>query len=108
MTYFQGIFAPWKIVAWGFAGIVNDMIFVYNVLMLLVWFGLNILNCFAWVVIYSVYLEFGDLSKIQDLARLKVIRLKYYQHLSLGIIYFKIATYNADDILYLPIDGHNE
>ena len=87
MTYFQGIFAPWKIVAWGFAGIVNDMIFVYNVLMLLVWFGLNILNCFAWVVIYSVYLEFGDLSKIQDLARLKVIRFTYYQHLSLGSIY---------------------
>lgn len=68
----MGIFAPWKIIAWGFAGIVNDMIFVYNVLMLLVWFGLNILNCFAWVVIYSVYLEFGDLSKIQDLARLKM------------------------------------
>ena len=68
----QGIFAPWKIIAWAFAGIVNDMIFVYNVLMLLVWFGLNILNCFGWVAIYSLYLELGDLSKIQHLARLKV------------------------------------
>lgn len=68
----MGIFAPWKIIAWGFAGIVNDMIFVYNVLMLLIWFGLNLMDCFSWVVIYSMYLELGDLSKIQDLARLKM------------------------------------
>ena len=81
------------------------MIFVYNVLMLLVWFGLNILNCFAWVVIYSVYLEFGDLSKIQDLARLKVIRLTLN---GAGVLHYKIASDNADDILFLPIDGHNE
>ena len=55
------------------------MIFVYNVLMLLVWFGLNILNCFSWVVIYSMYLELGDLSKIQDLARLKV-KMVYFPY----------------------------
>jgi len=68
----MGIFAPFKVVSWAFSGIVNDMIFVYNVLMLLAWFGFNIINCFGWVCIYSLYLELRDLSKLQDLAKLKM------------------------------------
>ena len=68
----MGLFAPFKVVAWGFSGIVNDMIFVYNVLMVLAWFGFNIINCFGWTCIYSLYLELRDLSKLQDLAKLKV------------------------------------
>lgn len=68
----MGLFAPFKVVAWGFSGIVNDMIFVYNVLMVLAWFGFNIINCFGWTCIYSLYLELRDLSKLQDLAKLKM------------------------------------
>ena len=71
----MGIFAPWKVVAWAFAGIVNDMIFVYNVLMLLAWAGFNALNCFGWVCIYSLYLELRDLTNLQSLAKLKVCML---------------------------------
>ena len=79
------------------------MIFVYNVLMLLVWFGLNILNCFSWVVIYSMYLELGDLSKIQDLARLKVKAISflfYYEYIRHDIL--------PHSLIFFNVDGHNE
>ena len=56
-----------------FSGIVNDMIFAYNILMLIVWFFFNILDVLAFICIYSLYLELSDLTKLQDLARLKVI-----------------------------------
>jgi hypothetical protein len=48
------------------------MIFAYNILMLIVWFFFNILNVLAFICIYSLYLELSDLTKLQDLARLKV------------------------------------
>lgn len=68
----MGFFTPWKIVAWAFAGIVNDMIFAYNIIMLIAWFFFNILNVFSFLCIYSLYLELTDLTKLQDLARLKM------------------------------------
>lgn len=68
----MGIFTPWKIVAWVFAFIVNDMIFAYNIIMLIAWFFFNILDVFSFLCIYSLYLELTDLTKLQDLAKLKV------------------------------------
>ncbi len=70
----MGFFAPWKIVAWAFAGIVNDMIFAYNIIMLIAWFFFNIADVISFLCIYSLYLELKDLTKLQDLARLKVKR----------------------------------
>jgi hypothetical protein len=54
------------------SGIVNDMIFAYNILMLIVWFFFNIVNVMAFLCIYSLYLELSGLTKLQDFARLKV------------------------------------
>jgi hypothetical protein len=54
------------------SGIVNDMIFAYNILMLIVWFFFNILDVMAFICIYSLYLELSGLTKLQDFARLKV------------------------------------
>lgn len=68
----MGIFAPWKIIAWVFAGIVNDIIFAYNIIMLIAWFFFNILDVCAFLCIYSLYLELNDLTHLQDLARLKM------------------------------------
>ena len=48
------------------------MIFAYNILMLIVWFFFNIMDVFSFICIYSLYLELTDLTKLQDLARLKV------------------------------------
>ena len=50
--YVMGILTPWKILAWAFAGIVNDMIFAYNIIMLISWFFLNILDVFSFLCIY--------------------------------------------------------
>jgi len=68
----MGFFTPWKILAWAFAGIVNDMIFAYNIIMLIAWFFFNILNVFSFLCIYSLYLELNDLTRLEDLARLKM------------------------------------
>ena len=53
------------------------MIFAYNILMLIVWFFFNILDVLSFICIYSLYLELKDLTKLQDLARLKVRVLKH-------------------------------
>jgi hypothetical protein len=68
----MGFLTPWKIAAWAFAGIVNDNIFAYNIIMLIAWFFFNIVNVLAFLCIYSLYLELKSLTNLQDLARLKV------------------------------------
>ena len=70
--YIMAFFTPWKWLAWLYAGIVNDIIFGYNILMLIAWFGFNVLNTASFICIWSLYLELNDLTKLQDLAKLKV------------------------------------
>ena len=70
--YTMKVFVPWKLISWIFAFIVNDIIFAYNYLMLISWFFLNIANYHSLVCVWSLYLELNDLTKIQDLARLKM------------------------------------
>merc|ERR1712141_3385 len=67
----MGLFTPWKILAWGFAGIVNDMIFAYNIIMLIAWFFFNVVNVFSFLCVYSLYLELNDLTHLEDQQRLK-------------------------------------
>lgn len=68
----MGLFTCWRIVSWGFSAIVNDMIFTYHILMFIVWMILNVLDVLSWICIYSLYLELTDLTKLQDIARLKM------------------------------------
>ena len=68
----MGIFTVWRLLAFVYCNIVNDLIFAYNIVMFIAWFVFNIINVFAFVCIWSLYLELNDLTKIQDLAKLKV------------------------------------
>jgi len=68
----MGIFTPWRIIAWAYASIVNDMIFAYHIVMFLTWLFFNVLNVMAWVVMYSLYLELTGISKLEDMAKLKM------------------------------------
>ena len=71
----MGIFTPWKIVAWVYSAIVNDMMCCsssYHILMFLIWLVLNVLNCLAWVVMYSLYLELTGISKLEGMAKMKM------------------------------------
>merc|ERR1711953_308279 len=69
--WIMGIFTPWKILAWGFAGIVNDMIFAYNIIMLIAWFFFNVINVFSFLCVYSLYLELTDLTNLDHAHMLK-------------------------------------
>jgi len=71
----MGVFTPWKIVCWVYAAIVNDMMCCsssYHVLMFLVWLVLNVANCLAWSVMYSLYLELEGISKLEGMAKMKM------------------------------------
>lgn len=55
-----------------FFAIVNDLIFAYNILMVLLWIVLLVGCAYSWLIIYSLYLELADLTKLEDLAHLRV------------------------------------
>ena len=68
----MGIFTPWRVVAWVYAFIVNDMIFAYHIIMFFVWIVLNVLDIMAWMVMYSLYLELTGISKLEEAHKFKV------------------------------------
>ncbi|XP_038220017.1 uncharacterized protein LOC119838235 [Zerene cesonia] len=70
--YTFGVFILFRFVAFLFAAIVNDMIFAYNVLMCLCWIVLCACGVYGWLLVYSLYLELSDLTKLEDLAHLRM------------------------------------
>lgn len=70
--YTFAAFTVFRFVAWVFISIVNDQIFFYNITMLMLWGCFTALNVYGWVLVYSLYLELSDLSKLEDLAHLRV------------------------------------
>ncbi|KAJ8707666.1 hypothetical protein PYW07_011343 [Mythimna separata] len=70
--YSFGVFILFRLVAFIFAAIVNDMIFAYNVLMCLCWIVFCVAGMYGWVLVYSLYLELADLTKLEDLAHLRM------------------------------------
>lgn len=55
-----------------FFAIVNDLIFAYNVLVIVCWSLLLVVCIFCWLVVHSLYLELAELTKLEDLAHLRV------------------------------------
>ncbi|KPJ18422.1 hypothetical protein RR48_05601 [Papilio machaon] len=70
--YTFGVFILFRTVAFIFAAIVNDMIFSYNVLMCLCWVVFCVVGVYGWLLVYSLYLELADLTKLEDLAHLRM------------------------------------
>lgn len=77
--YAFAAFASFRILATIFFGIVNDLIFAYNVIMLLIWIIICFGSVYGWLVVYSLYLELVDLTKLEDLAHLRVSYQKQTQ-----------------------------
>lgn len=67
------VFTIVRLLAFLFFSILNDLIFFYNWMMVVVWTLLLIVCAYSWLVIYSLYLELSDLTKLEDLAHLRVI-----------------------------------
>ena len=70
--YSAGIFFIWRTFAIIFGSIVNDMIFAYHITMCLLWIIFILVGIFGWVIVYSLYLELTDLTKLEDLAHLRM------------------------------------
>lgn len=74
-----GIFLGFRFFAFLFFAIVNDLIFAYNIMMTILWIMIIAVSLYGWLLIYSLYLELSDLTKLEDLAHLRVrLNLKFY------------------------------
>jgi hypothetical protein len=67
-----GIFTGFRFFAFLFFAIVNDLIFFYNITMTMLWIIIISVSMYGWLVVYSLYLELSDLTKLEDLAHLRV------------------------------------
>jgi hypothetical protein len=65
-------FTVWRFFTFIFAAVVNDLIFSYNVIMCLIWIVLTFVNLGGFAAVYSLFLELSDLTKLEDLAHLRV------------------------------------
>ncbi|EEB19351.1 conserved hypothetical protein [Pediculus humanus corporis] len=70
--YVFAFFTLFRIFAFIFFCIVNDLIFSYNALMCFCWAIFSAINLYGWILIYSLYLELEDLTKLEDLAHLRM------------------------------------
>ncbi|CAL8115860.1 unnamed protein product [Orchesella dallaii] len=66
------VFASWRLLAFIFCAVVNDMIFAYNIIMTLFWIVFTVVNFLGWAAVYSLFLELSDLTKLEDLAHLRM------------------------------------
>jgi uncharacterized membrane protein YgcG len=71
----MGLFIIWRTLTIIFQSIVNDLYFGYHQAMLIIWFLLTIVNVFAWLIVYSNYQELSDITRLEDMAKLKMSTL---------------------------------
>lgn len=70
--YTFAVFTGFRLLAFLFFSIVNDLIFAYNILIVLIWIAIFLTSVYGWLTVYSLYLELTDLTKLEDLAHLRV------------------------------------
>lgn len=70
--YTFAAFTIFRLVAFVFASTVNDMIFGYNIAMCLLWIIFICVSVYGWLIVYSLYVELSDLTRLEDLAHLRM------------------------------------
>lgn len=70
--YSFAVFTTFRFLAYLFFSIINDMIFAYNIIMCLLWTIFIVLSVYGWVLVYSLYIELSELTRLEDLAHLRV------------------------------------
>jgi len=73
--YTFAVFVVFRFFAWLFFSIANDAIFGYNLAMIIFGAVFTVINVYGWILVYSLFLELSDLSKLEDLAHLRVCNL---------------------------------
>nr|XP_042899112.1 uncharacterized protein LOC107457091 isoform X2 [Parasteatoda tepidariorum] len=66
------IFTSWNFVAILFKSTANDLYYAYHQAMLIIWTLMLAGNVFFILVVYSNYQELTDITKLEDMARLKM------------------------------------
>ncbi|KAI8123208.1 hypothetical protein FF38_11642 [Lucilia cuprina] len=66
------IFTVWRFLSLLFFAIVNDLYFAYNAVMVFLWSVFVLICIIGWCVVYSLFLELVDLTKLEDLAHLRM------------------------------------
>ena len=62
----------WRLFALVFGSLVNDLYFAYHGLLCFLWSALLLLNVYGWLVVWSFFNELTEVSKLEDIAHLKV------------------------------------
>ncbi|KAK0180757.1 hypothetical protein PV327_003108 [Microctonus hyperodae] len=70
--YCFAIFTIFRLLAFLFFSIVNDMIFAYNIMMCLLWIVFICVSAYGWLIVYSLHIELSDLTRLEDLAHLRI------------------------------------
>ncbi|XP_073818254.1 protein pasi2 [Musca autumnalis] len=66
------VFTVWRLLALLFFAIVNDLYFAYNAVMVFLWSVCILVSIYGWCCVYSLFLELVDLTKLEDLAHLRM------------------------------------
>ncbi|XP_056640857.1 uncharacterized protein LOC130894958 [Diorhabda carinulata] len=70
--YTFAVFTIFRFLAYLFFSIINDMIFAYNIIICLLWTIFIVLSVYGWVLVYSLYIELSELTRLEDLAHLRM------------------------------------
>lgn len=70
--YSFAIFTIFRFFAFLYFGIVNDLYFGYNITISFLWILFTAASSYGWMIVYSLYIELSDLTKLEDLAHLRV------------------------------------
>jgi len=68
----MALFVIWRLVSFVYWSVVNDMMFSYHITIVVLWVLITIVNVFSWVVVYSNYQELSDITRLEDMAKLKM------------------------------------
>lgn len=83
-------FVVFRFFAWLFSSIANDPIFGYNLAMILLGAIFTVVNVYGWLLVYSLYLELFDLTKLEDLAHLRVCTFYKFSLYFVNLIIFSL------------------
>lgn len=70
--YSFAAFTVFRLFAFIFFSTVNDMIFGYNIAMCILWMAFICFSVYGWLIVYSLYVELCDLTRLEDLAHLRI------------------------------------
>ncbi|KAL3270846.1 hypothetical protein HHI36_021364 [Cryptolaemus montrouzieri] len=70
--YTFAVFLVFRLLAYVFFSIVNDLYFAYNTTMCVFWTIFILVGIYGWVLVYSLHRELTDLTRLEDLAHLRM------------------------------------